>query len=183
MRTTTSLQLWIRSGGCSELHPSVPRRGGYQNALAWMEDFGSIVAAGVESTGSYGAALTRSLKEAGVRIVEINQPHAHTKSRRGKDDAIDAEAAARKVLSGEAKGAAKDTSGIVESIRQFMVARDGAVKARTAALGQLGDLIITAPAPLREKLARRVSRARQHSATGSGRPLLDHVQCGRRRLP
>lgn len=44
-----------------------------------------------------------------------------------------------------------------ESIRQLTVARDGAVKARTAALGQLGDLIITAPAPLREKFARRKS--------------------------
>lgn len=85
---------------------------GYRSALAWMEAFGLVVAAGVESTGSYGAALTRSLKEAGVRVVEINQPHAHTKSRRGKDDAIDAEAAARKVLSGEAEGVAKDTSGI-----------------------------------------------------------------------
>lgn len=50
----------------------------YQNALAWLEDFGSIAAAGVESTGSYGTALTRSLKGAGVRVVEVNQPHTHT---------------------------------------------------------------------------------------------------------
>lgn len=130
---------------------------GYQDALTWMEAFGSVVAAGVESTGSYGAGLARSLNDAGVRVVEINQPHPHTRSRRGKDDAIDAEAAARKVLSGEAQGAAKDTGGIVESIRRLAVARDGAVKARTAALCQLGDLVVTAPAPLREKLARRKS--------------------------
>jgi len=52
---------------------------------------------------------------------------------------------------------AKDTTGIVESIRQLTVARDGAVKARSAALCQLGDLITTAPAELRERLTQRSS--------------------------
>lgn len=47
---------------------------------------------------------------------------------------------------------AKDTTGIVEAIRQLSVARDGAVKARSAALCQLGDLLVTAPAALREQL-------------------------------
>jgi transposase len=130
---------------------------GYQKALTWMATFGPVIAVGVESTGSYGAALARSLANAGLRVVEVNQPHAHTRSRRGKDDTIDAEASARKVLSGEARGAAKDTGGIVESIRQLTVARDGAVKAHTAALSQLGDLVVTSPAPLRETLTRRKS--------------------------
>jgi hypothetical protein len=40
---------------------------------------------------------------------------------------------------------AKDTSAIVEAIRQLRVARDGAVKARSAALNALSGLIITAP--------------------------------------
>jgi transposase len=130
---------------------------GYQEALAWMATFGPVIAVGVESTGSYGAALARSFAKAGLRVMEVNQPHAHTRSRRGKDDTIDAEAAARKVLSGEARGAAKDTGGIVESIRQLSVVRDGAVKAHTAALSQLGDLVVTSPAPLRETLDRRKS--------------------------
>lgn len=112
---------------------------------------------GIESTGGYGAALTRQLCAHGVRVIEINQPHAHTRARRGKNDPIDAEAAARKVLSGEATGVAKDTTGIVESIRQLTVARDGAVKSRSAALCQLGDLVTTAPAEIRERLAGRSS--------------------------
>jgi len=33
-----------------------------------------------------------------VPVVEVNQPHRHTRARRGKSDLIDAEAAARKVL-------------------------------------------------------------------------------------
>ncbi len=130
---------------------------GYTEASAWMSDFGPVIAAGVESTGGYGAALTRHLRSRRVWVNEINHPHPHTQARRGKDDPIDAEAAARKVLSGEATAAAKDTTGIVESIRQLAVGRVGAVKARSAALCQLGDLITTAPAELRERLTERTS--------------------------
>ena len=71
---------------------------GYQKALTWMADFGPVIAVSVESTGSYGAGLARSLANARLRVVEVNHPHPHTRSRRGKDDTIDAEAAARKVL-------------------------------------------------------------------------------------
>jgi transposase len=130
---------------------------GYRRATEWLRSFGPIIAVGVESTGSFGAALARVLNARGLRTIEINQPHRHTRSRRGKTDAIDAEAAARKVLSGEATGTPKDTSGVVEAIRQLTVAREGAVKARTAALCQLGDLLVTAPAAVREQLAVRKS--------------------------
>ncbi len=130
---------------------------GYTAMQEWMFGFGTVIAVGIESTGSFGAGLTRHLLAGGVRVVEVNQPHAHTASRRGKDDHIDAEAAARKVLSGEATAAAKDTTGIVESIRLLTVARSGALKARTAALNQLGGLITTAPADLREQLEGRSS--------------------------
>ena len=106
----------------------------------------------MESTGSYGAALARSLSERGCGVIEVNQPHAHLRSRRDKNDAIDAEAAARKVLSGEATAAAKDTTGVVESIRLLSVACNSAVKARSAALCQLGGLLVTAPAALRAQL-------------------------------
>ena len=135
---------------------SFPATGaGYRSAHMWLASFGQIAAVGVESTGSYGAALTRSLVERGCRVIEINQPHPHLRSRRGKNDVIDAEAAARKVLSGEAIGAATDTTGIVEAIRQLSVTRNSAVKARAAALCQLGDLLVTAPAVLREQLDTR----------------------------
>jgi transposase len=130
-------------------------RSGYRQALRWLTGFGPVLAVGIESTGAYGAGLTRHLHSHQIRVVEINQPHPHTRARRGKSDPIDAEAAARKVLSGEAGGVVKDTSGIVEAIRQLTVARDGAVKARVAALSQLFGLLVTAPAPLREQMAAR----------------------------
>ena len=131
---------------------------GYRQLLAWLRGWGSVTALGVESTGSYGAALTRYLVHAGVRVVEVNQPHAHVRHRRGKTDAVDAEAAARKVLSGEATAIPKDMGGAVEAIRQLRLARRSAVRARATALRQLGDVIVTAPTQLRERLSRKSLR-------------------------
>ena len=63
--------------------------------------------------------------------------------------------AARHALSLETEVTPKQTTGIVESIRQLRVARESAVKSRTAALVQLNDLVRTAPSELREQLTAR----------------------------
>jgi hypothetical protein len=49
----------------------------------------------------------------------------------------------------------KQTTGIVEAIRQLRVARDSAVKSRSVAMLRVGDLILTAPSVLRAQLATR----------------------------
>ena len=149
------------AAGCSVTRPSRPASEGYHELLAWLESFGQVGRVGVESTGSYAAGLARFLAARGIAVVEVNQPHAHTRRRRGKSDPLDAEAAARKVLAGEATAIPKHTGGIVESIRQLRVAREGAVKANTAALNQLYELVITAPDELRQQLAaRKTSRGK-----------------------
>ena len=130
----------------------VPSNG---DLLDWLRAFGAIELVAIESTGSYAAGLTRYLREHGVAVVEVNQPHAHTRRRRGKSDPIDAEMAARLALAGQATTVPKQTDGIVESIRLLRVARASALKARTAAMLQLSELIITAPQQLREQLAQR----------------------------
>lgn len=126
---------------------------GYRELLAWLRSFGEVERIGVESTGSYAAGLTRYLLGEGVPVIEVNQPHPHTRRRRGKSDAIDAELAARHALSRATAVVPKQTTGIVESIRQMRVARESAVKSRSVAMLQLGDLILTAPSELREQLA------------------------------
>src|SRR4051794_16601574 len=134
---------------------------GYRGLHAWIETFAPVAAIGVESTGSYAAGLVRHLRAEGLEVLEVNQPHPHTRRRRGKSDPIDAELAARHVLAANRPVVAKDTSGIVEAIRQLRVVRDGAVKARSAALNALGGLIVTAPEDLRRQLtARKGTRAR-----------------------
>lgn len=125
---------------------------GYLELLSWVQSFGHIALVGVEGTGSYGAGLTRCLREHQVRVIEVNRPDRRARRVRGKSDPLDAESAARRALSGAEKVIPKDTSTIVESIRVLRIARTGAVKARTAAYNQLKDLIITAPEPLRSSL-------------------------------
>ena len=125
---------------------------GYRQLLDWVQGFGAVSAIGVESTGSYAAGLVRHLRANHVRVLEVNQPHAHTRRRKGKSDPIDAEMAARHVLAESSVVIAKDTTGIVESIRQLRVARDGAVKARSAALNALTGVIVSAPDELRQRL-------------------------------
>lgn len=135
---------------------------GYRELQHWAAGFGEVVVFAVESTGSYGAGLARFLIEQGCEVREVNTPHAHAKARRGKTDALDAEAAARKVLAGDAPAVPKMTSGAVESIRILTVARNSAVKARSIAMCQLQDILVTAPAGLREQLA--VSGTRRKAA-------------------
>ena len=155
---------------------------GYQHLLAWLHGHGRIKRVGVEGSGSYGVGLTRYLQASGITVVEVNRPHPHTAARRGKSDAIDAEAAARKVLAGECTAIPKDTTGIVEAIRQLLVVRAGAVKARSAALNQFDKLLVTAPAPVRESLSAPglVGKAGQASAWRSNPArLADPAQAAR----
>jgi transposase len=135
---------------------SFPTTGhGYRRLLDWLRAFGGVDVVAVESTGAYAAGLVRYLRTEFVRVVEVNQPHAHTRRRRGKSDPIDAELAARLALAGKATTVPKRTDGIVESIRMLRAARASAVKARSAAMVQLSELIITAPQQLRERLSQR----------------------------
>ena len=134
---------------------------GYAQLIGWVRRQGRIDRVGVESTGAYAAGLVRALMANEITVVEVNQPHPHARHRLGKSDPIDAELAARAALSGTARAVPKETGGIVEAIRQLSVARAGALKARTAALQQLDDLIVTAPEQLRAELRRgRTQRAR-----------------------
>jgi transposase len=103
---------------------------GYQELIGWAGSYGVMSRAGVEGTGSYGAGLTRLLREAGVDVVEVNRPNRAMRRRRGKNDTVDAEAAARAVLSGEAAVTPKSGDGPVEAIRVLKLAKDSAVKAR-----------------------------------------------------
>ena len=67
----------------SEMFPATAA--GYQALLAWARRFGTVRRAGVECTGSYGAALARHLRAAGVEVMEVNQPDKATRRRRGED--------------------------------------------------------------------------------------------------
>jgi len=111
----------------------------------------------IEGSGSYGAGLARMLAAAGERVVEAGRLPRERRSPL-KSDALDAARAGRSVL-GRARVASPRADGRREALRALLVARDGALLARTAALCQLRALIVTCPPPLRAELA-ALTRAR-----------------------
>ena len=144
---------------------------GYGELLDWMRTFGEVAKVGVEGTGAYGAGLARYLGEAGVEVLEVNRPNRQARRRRGKSDTVDAEAAARAALNGEATIVPKTHAHIVESIRVLRVAFTSARDSRTRVANQIRDLVVTAPNELRSVLGplatpERVARCAGLRVTG-----------------
>jgi transposase len=125
---------------------------GYQALLTWIRGHGLVQAIGVESTGSFGATLTRALTRAGEQVVEVNRPNRLARRMDGKSDRLDAEQIARAVLGRVSTAIPKAKSGIIEVIRTLRVARTSAVKSRTNAFNTLWGVMIGAPSPLRDEL-------------------------------
>jgi transposase len=136
---------------------------GYRKLLAWLRGHGPVHKVGVEGTGSYGSALARHLALEGIDVVEVSRPNRQVRRRHGKSDVVDAIAAARAVLSGEATGAPKAHDGAVEALRTLKVVQRSANKSRTQSMNQLRNLLVTAPEDLRSKL--RVLPSRELLAT------------------
>ena len=125
---------------------------GYDQLIEWARSFGRLTRAGIEGTGTYGAALARRMQECGLLVIEINRANRSRRRLRGKSDPTDAENAARAVLAGDASAIPKAQSGVVEAMRTVGVARRSAVKAKTQAINQLRALLVTAPAAVRAML-------------------------------
>jgi transposase len=122
---------------------------------AWASDFGPITQAGVEGTGSFGYRLAQFLTGSGVQVFEVNRPNRITRRRRGKSDPVDAEAAARAVLAGDATATPKNRSGPAGQLRALLVARRSAIKARTQTEQQLRSLILELDDDQRARIDRR----------------------------
>lgn len=125
---------------------------GYQALLSWLRGHGPIQTIGVESTGSFGATLTRALTAAGEHVVEVNRPNRQARRMDGKSDRLDAEQIARAVLGKVSTAIPKAKSGTIEVIRTLRVTRASAVKARTSTFNTLWGVMIGAPSPLRDEL-------------------------------
>ena len=147
--------------------PTTPT--GYRRLLGWARGLGTDLRFGIEGTSSYGAGLARFPCDAGYTVIEVNRPNRQTRHARGKSDPVDAEAAARAVLSGEASGIAKTDQDHVGMIRALRVARRSAVKTTTEIVNQIRALMVAAPAELREQL-RQLSRDQLIGTAAAMRP-------------
>jgi transposase len=106
----------------------------------------------IEGTGSYGASLARALLADGFVVFECERPRRRRPAT--KNDLVDAEQAARRLLSGEPLPLPR-SGAEREQLRLLLVERRSAQHARQQARNQLQAAIITLDPPLRARLAHR----------------------------
>ncbi|WP_399932425.1 transposase [Streptomyces kanamyceticus] len=133
--------------------PFRPQRSDTRRLLAWARKRETVRRAGVEGTGTFGAGLSRYLLAQQVVVFEVNRPDRTARRMLRKSDPLDAQAAARAVLSGCARARAKTGDGPVHSARLFKIAKDSAVRARTQTINQLKAVLVIADPALRERLS------------------------------
>ena len=97
---------------------------GYQELIDWAVGLGRRVTFAVEGTGSYGAGLAGAIRRRDVGVIEVMRTDRRDRRLRGKSDTLDAENAARAVLSGNATAIPKAADGTVEMLRVIKVAKD-----------------------------------------------------------
>ena len=85
--------------------------------LRWFRSHGELLRVGVESTGTYGAGITRHLALSGIPVLEVTGPDPASRRAKGKDDALDAISAAEAARTRRRVQVAKDRSGSVEALR------------------------------------------------------------------
>lgn len=133
---------------------------GFAALLSWISVFGTLQRIAVEGTSSYGAALTRYLLAQNVTVIEVPPGDKAERRRRGKTDAFDAEAAARRALSDTNPRVPKDTTSTVEALRLLTKTRKLLVKQQKEIAGQVDQFLITAPDTLRELTRTGVRKTR-----------------------
>lgn len=124
---------------------------GYRKIIDFITSYGTVIAIGVEGTGSYGAELARTLRGKGLTVLEVNRPNRAARRLKGKSDPLDAYQAAKSVLEGRATAIPKAKDGPVECLRILRSGRASAIKARTAAINQIRALLVSAPDDIRGK--------------------------------
>ena len=91
-------------------------RAGYRAMLRWFRSHGELLRVGVESTGTYGAGITRHLALSGIPVLEVTGPDPASRRAKGKDDALDAISAAEAARTRRRVQVAKDRSGTVDAV-------------------------------------------------------------------
>src|SRR5438067_4653864 len=123
---------------------------GYARLIDFARSCG-VPAFSVEGTGSYGASLARALLAEGFAVYECERPER--RRRQDKNDLIDAEAAARRLLTGKRLPLPR-TGGAREQLRLLLAERRSCQRARLQALNQLKAALITLDPTLRARLSR-----------------------------
>jgi transposase len=143
-RDTHELEIAHPTGAVIDTRSISNDTGGYAQAVGWIGEHapGPRVVVAVEGTRSYGAGLTRALSEAGLTVIECEQPIRKERRRRGKSDAIDAHLAVRWALELDAaKLPTPRADGDREALRTLLCAREELTTTGTGQTNRLKALL------------------------------------------
>lgn len=141
---------------------------GFQELIEFACLFGAAVF-GIEGSGSYGASLARALLAAGFEVFECERPQ---RQRGAKNDLLDAERAAFRLLSGERLALPRAAGPEREQLRLLLAERRSAFQARRQAANQLQAAIITLDPALRGRFAALPPKRLARSLAALRRPEL-----------
>ena len=160
---------------------------GYDALARAIGDPGTCPVVGVEGTASFGAGLTDRLQSLGFNVLEVLRPK-RDRRRRGadKNDAVDAELAARHAAAGDGTSVPKSRDGWVEAVRPLVRARDIAVRITTETSNAAKSLVNTAPERIRARYSgmgtKDMMRALSRKREESGDPVADALMLSLRAI-
>ncbi|MCQ9387031.1 IS110 family transposase [Brevibacterium moorei] len=129
--------------------PTTPA--GYAAILAFITTLGTLRKVGIEGTASYGAGITAHLRSQQIEVREIIRPNRQAR-RGGKSDPIDAYAAAKAIAADDHDRLPipKLLGGVIAGLANLLCAYTTAVKARTTAIVQIKNKLVTADTAFRQ---------------------------------
>jgi hypothetical protein len=118
---------------------------GFAELLGWIFDHapGPRLAVSVEGTRSYGVGLARAVADAGLMVIECEQPHRKGRRGKGKSDPIDAHLAVLTALRCDAdRLPTPRADGDRDALRILLGARHDLTTAHTAQTNRLRALLL-----------------------------------------
>jgi transposase len=150
-QTHTAAVVQAVSGAVVEQVTIAATPAGYQQLLGLANRHDGRRVWAIESTGGYGAGLTRFLQANAEQVVELDRPKRAARRHGAKSDPLDATRAAREALARE-QLAQPRAAGHRAALSVRLTARRSAVQAATDAQRQLHALVVAAPDTLRSRL-------------------------------
>jgi transposase len=154
--TNTAAAVSASTGGLLEELTAPTTTEGNEAILAMVAPHGSSRAWAIEGTNSYGASLTRFLRQRGERVIELDRPNRSARRGGKKSDPLDALRSAREALARPELGEPREM-GDRAALSVLLAARRSAVDARTTAQRQIHALVVAAPEALRSRFRAKTS--------------------------
>lgn len=148
--TNTAAVVLAATGGVLEAITASTNPRGHDAIFEMAAAHGGFRAWAIEGANSYGAGLTRFLRERGEWVIELDRPKRTARPGGKKSDPLDAARSAREALARPELGEPREM-GDRAALAVLLAARRSAVDARSAAQRQIHALVVAAPESLRSR--------------------------------